>query len=137
MREEICLGSGTFLDGECGVNDDEDRYIMSRDIGVLPWRIDSFGVTLCHRPRLYWISWDLVEGEGVTVTPPESFDWYAFGEVHLKVAVDASEFLLAGCRLNTLEGLPILSPLLDRETVQATDPRGCGNALSLKRSSGG
>ena len=95
-----------FLMESVASMDDEDRYIMSQDIGVLPWRIDSFGVTLCHRPRLYWISWDLGEGEGVTVTPPESYDWYAFGEVHLKVAVNASEFFLCGCRLNTVEGLP-------------------------------
>ena len=113
--------------------DDEDRCIMSRDIGVLPWRIDSFGVTLCHRPRLYWISWDLGEGEGVTVTPPESLDWYDFGEVHLNVAVDASEFLLSGCRLNTSEGLTHLST---EKQSQATGQQGCGSVLSLRRSSG-
>ena len=50
--------------------DDDDRYVMSQDIGVLPWRIDAFGLALCHRPRFYWLSWELVEETGVTLIPP-------------------------------------------------------------------
>lgn len=46
---------------------EEDRGIMSAAFQEDPWQIDSFGLTLCHRPRLYWISWDLEDSEGVEI----------------------------------------------------------------------
>ena len=79
---------------------------MSQEIGALPWRIDSFGLALCHRPRLYWISWELVEGPGVSLQPPEDTSWYGFGSVKLTAEIEQSHFLLAGCTLSSEEGLP-------------------------------
>ena len=32
---------------------DEDREVMSRTVELQPYFIDSVGITLCHRPRLY------------------------------------------------------------------------------------
>lgn len=57
--------------------DDKDRAIMSESIGVCPWMIGCFGISLCHRPRIYWISWELQPGEGVTIEPIEGNGWYA------------------------------------------------------------
>ena len=39
--------------------------IISQDFGDTPWRCDAGSMTRCSRPRFYWITWDLVEGEGV------------------------------------------------------------------------
>ena len=86
--------------------DDDDRYVMSQDIGVLPWRIDAFGLALCHRPRFYWLSWELVEETGVTLIPPTTSSWYDYGEVVLSAGLDASVFLSSNCFLKSEEGLP-------------------------------
>ena len=86
--------------------DADDLWVMSQDIGIQPWRIDAFGISLCHRPRFYWISWDLVEGPGVTLIPPASSSWYDCGEVHLAADLDASGFLLKDCSLKSSDGLP-------------------------------
>eukprot|EP00435_Cladocopium_sp_Y103_P021547 s123_g5.t1 len=50
----------------------EDRHIMSDGVASLPFRIDSMGLTLCHRPRLYWLTWELVsEAAALVVQAPE------------------------------------------------------------------
>ena len=36
-----------------------NRCIMSEAVQLLPFRIDAAGIGLCHRPRLYWVDWDL------------------------------------------------------------------------------
>ena len=48
--------------------DDKDREVMSQSFEDTPWEIDSGSMTWCSRPRLYWISWDLAEQEGVYIT---------------------------------------------------------------------
>ena len=86
--------------------DEKDRQVMSQSIGSSPWLIDSLGVALCRRPRLYWVSWELQGGEGVDITPAETDSLFDYGEVKLKAQVDPHDFLKAGCHLNSLEGLP-------------------------------
>ena len=49
--------------------DATDRRIMSQDFGSDPVHIDAGEMTWCHRPRLYWTTWDLSEGNGVTRDP--------------------------------------------------------------------
>ena len=44
--------------------DAKDRAVMSSSIGVEPIQCDAGCFTWCHRPRLYWLSWEIVEGEG-------------------------------------------------------------------------
>ena len=46
-----------------------DRDHMSSGFGTEPWICDAGTMTWCSRPRLYWLSWDLCPGEGVTLTP--------------------------------------------------------------------
>eukprot|EP00438_Fugacium_kawagutii_P030707 Skav213061 [mRNA] locus=scaffold364:550493:557908:- [translate_table: standard] len=45
--------------------DASDRDIMSEGFGDLPLHCDAGCFTPCSRPRLYWLSWDIVEGEGI------------------------------------------------------------------------
>eukprot|EP00438_Fugacium_kawagutii_P005643 Skav219560 [mRNA] locus=scaffold886:2956:8420:- [translate_table: standard] len=49
--------------------DDVDRGHMNQGFGSHAWRCDCYGLTLCHRPRLYWVSWELFEVEGVELLP--------------------------------------------------------------------
>ena len=39
---------------------EEDRAVMSDGVGSQPYWTDAFGLTLCHRPRLYWPTWELM-----------------------------------------------------------------------------
>ena len=44
--------------------DARDRDIMSQDFGDQPVRVDAGGISWCHRPRLYWTTWQLLTGPG-------------------------------------------------------------------------
>ena len=46
--------------------DATDRRIMSHDFGSDPVHIDAGEISWCHRPRLYWTTWDLRKGIGAT-----------------------------------------------------------------------
>ena len=96
--------------------DPDDRYVMSESIGSLPWVVDSLGIALCRRPRLYWISWELQDGEGVEIHPPEDDTFYGYGEVKLKTALEENEYLKSGCSLNSQEGLPTFTTSRPRTT---------------------
>ena len=86
---------------------DEDRIVMSTSVGSHPWLVDSAGIALCHRPRLYWITWQIREAEGVQVVPPATGDnSFAPGQITLVAEVNQAAFLepgssLAGERLPT------------------------------------
>ena len=77
--------------------DIKDRNIMSEAINLQPWRIDSVGMALCRRPRLYWVTWELQESEGVRLTPPDE-NW-DYGEVDLKAQVPSEKFIRQGWKL--------------------------------------
>lgn len=49
--------------------DSGDRQVMSQDFGSDPVQIDVGEISWCHRPRLYWTTWDLCEGPGATSDP--------------------------------------------------------------------
>ena len=80
--------------------DVEDRVVMSKAIGCQPWMLNSEGISLCRRPRLYWISWELVEGKGVIVKPPQTAAWEEYGEIHLSGEIDAKAFISSGWKMN-------------------------------------
>ena len=48
--------------------DRQDRIIMSEDFGGPPVSIDAGKMTWCHRPRLYWTTWELAAGRGAAVS---------------------------------------------------------------------
>lgn len=45
--------------------DEADRMAMSDSFGDEPWKCDAKYMLWCCRPRLYWITWEFVESEGV------------------------------------------------------------------------
>ena len=51
--------------------DEADRDIMSADFGCPPVHIDAGRMTWCHRPRMYWTTWELSSGVGATSTEAE------------------------------------------------------------------
>ena len=57
-----------------------DRDIMSSDFGQQPVSIDAGTLTWCNRPRLYWTTWELREGEGAScVSGGEVPSWVLVG----------------------------------------------------------
>eukprot|EP00435_Cladocopium_sp_Y103_P068601 s30_g31.t2 len=51
---------------------ENDRRVMSEAVEMEPWCIDSLGLTLCRRSRLYWITWELAEQEDVRLWEHEA-----------------------------------------------------------------
>lgn len=43
--------------------DSADRATMSDSFRAEPWLVDAACLTWCHRPRLYWVDWEIVEDE--------------------------------------------------------------------------
>ena len=60
------LGTGSISDGECCLHGRSGlrRHAEFKDE---PWYIDACGVGLSRRPWLYWVSWELMEGEGAAI----------------------------------------------------------------------
>lgn len=79
-----------------------DQTVMSESFGDDPWLIDAAGMSLAHRPRLYWLEWELVESEqakfGTTPSGRKT--------VQLEASVDGEEFLTPGWKLNSGSALP-------------------------------
>ena len=74
--------------------DDADENVMSDSFGCKPWYIDSVGVSLAHRPRLYWVDWELYEAPGVEFhSTPKGRE-----AVSLNSQVVAENFLSPGWR---------------------------------------
>lgn len=76
-----------------------DRNIMSDRFGRAPYRIDSRDISLCSRPRLYWVTWELRSGDGASVSAPEGGSSTGCESVQLCGEVDARSFLHPGWSL--------------------------------------
>ena len=96
--------------------DEWDRAVMSESIGSCPYVIDSFGVSLCHRPRVYWLSWELVASEGVTIGECQGQGWKAFTPVSLTCDLDPTDYLTTGCSLVGTDGLPTFTTSRPRDS---------------------
>ena len=94
-----------------------DRVLMSEAVETIPYKIDSGGISLCHRPRLYWVDWDLREGEGVSISPPVKGAqvWTGCGTVELQAQVDATAFLEQGWFVTEGYKLPTFTTSRPRE----------------------
>lgn len=77
--------------------DYDDCTTMSQSLGSDPWFIDACGITLAHRPRVYWVSWELSEEEGATLLWGSNGRLPIQGEVQLSAVVDECSFLESGC----------------------------------------
>lgn len=73
-----------------------DCQVMNEAFEEWPWYIDALGISLCRRPRLYWVSWELSDGEGVELLWGSSGQLPIQGEVQLKAEVDAKLFVEPG-----------------------------------------
>ena len=76
--------------------DEEDRTSMSQDLSMTPVRVDSSGVSLARRPRLYWCTWELQEEAGLQLAPPQRHGWGSYVEVSMQATIDPKDFLEAG-----------------------------------------
>lgn len=72
--------------------DSQDEQVMSESFGSSPWQVDAAGVCPCHRPRLYWCDWELMESEGAI------FGTSSIGRqtVELKGNFDEAQYILPG-----------------------------------------
>ena len=86
--------------------DEKDRCTMSESVGLQPWGIEAAGVSLARRPRLYWITWELLVGEGVVLHPPPSSSYSDYGEVDLVAIVDPAIYLTKGWKKVGNESFP-------------------------------
>eukprot|EP00438_Fugacium_kawagutii_P020310 Skav220832 [mRNA] locus=scaffold1888:98162:103688:+ [translate_table: standard] len=75
---------------------EEDCQVMSEAVETSPWQIDSLGLSACRRPRLYWVSWELLGQEGVVIDPPETANVGTRGCVRFDKVLEYSEVLLQG-----------------------------------------
>ena len=76
--------------------DYDDCMTMSQAFEVRPWFLDASGVSLCHRPRVYWPSWELVETEGSELVWGTDGRLPIVGEVVLSANVEEKHYLEAG-----------------------------------------
>ena len=85
----------------------DDCDTMNQEYGIKPWFIDSHEISLAHRPRLYWCSWELLESEpGVEMLWGTSGKLPLEGEIILKGSVEPKVFLEPGCVKNDEKPFP-------------------------------
>ena len=84
-----------------------DCQAMNEGYGREPWYLDAHGVSLAHRPRLYWITWELEQQDkGVSILWGSSGQLPIQGEVQLQADYDPTMFLEPGCRKNNDKPFP-------------------------------
>ena len=83
-----------------------DCEAMNAEFDSQPWFIDADGISLAHRPRLYWVSWELQEEEGVEIYLGSNGQLPIVGEVQLKAQVDEKAFLEPGWKRMGEKALP-------------------------------
>ena len=86
--------------------DHEDYEVMCESFEERAWFIDCAGISLCRRPRLYWVSWELREDEGVQFSSPERCKLLVKGEVELWAEISPSDYLEPGWHMDDLQRLP-------------------------------
>eukprot|EP00438_Fugacium_kawagutii_P027525 Skav207791 [mRNA] locus=scaffold710:34022:37634:+ [translate_table: standard] len=64
----------------------QDKNVMSEAIGSYPIQCDSGDLTWAHRPRLYWLSWDILPSEGYHL---EDGQLYLVGDQPLSEVISA------------------------------------------------
>ena len=79
-----------------GSMDPQDCCAMNQGVQLEPWYIDAAGVSLCHRPRLYWVTWELMAGEGVQIGYGSEGQLPIQGEVKLDAQVEEKAYLEPG-----------------------------------------
>eukprot|EP00438_Fugacium_kawagutii_P017572 Skav222235 [mRNA] locus=scaffold3059:49406:52188:- [translate_table: standard] len=73
VRRWFCWAQVHTLMESVSSMDQEDKNVMSTAFGCEPWDIGAEYMTWCRRPRLYWVTWNLWETEGVTLQDEKAF----------------------------------------------------------------
>ena len=81
--------------------DEEDKRIMSEAVGLVPYRIDASGMTLAHRPRLYWCDWELLDMQGVALEKEPQADFGTHHHVTLTAHLEPKDYLQPGWSLQS------------------------------------
>ena len=79
--------------------DEIDKAVMSEAIGSVPFKVDASGMTLAHRPRLYWCDWELLQMEGVEMELLEQPVWGQHHQVNLSADIKPELYIEAGWQL--------------------------------------
>ena len=106
-REAFPWAQCHFLMESVASLDTSGLRLMSEGVGVQPWLVDAFGVALCHRPRLYWCSWEICPEPGCDVEPPKTQEWTDTGHIRFKASLEQQDFLSPGWTVvDPCAGLP-------------------------------
>eukprot|EP00438_Fugacium_kawagutii_P007753 Skav221253 [mRNA] locus=scaffold1045:682679:688780:+ [translate_table: standard] len=92
--------------------DSTDEQVMSSSYGDTPWHIDAGGLGLCHRPRLYWIDWELPPGKDY------EFGSTPLGRATVKLVAhpDVKTFLTPGWERTSPDPLPTFTTSRPRQS---------------------
>eukprot|EP00438_Fugacium_kawagutii_P029680 Skav211484 [mRNA] locus=scaffold2188:226124:230616:- [translate_table: standard] len=117
LVQEVFVWAQVHLLGESVQSmDQKDRTVMSESFELLPWAIDAADVSLAHRPRLYWISWELQPGEDVLIHPPTGSSPSEFGQVKLSCTIEAKRYLTPGWQKCSDTSFPTFTTARPRPT---------------------
>ena len=83
-----------------------DCETMNQEYDMQPWFIDSDGISLAHRPRLYWLSWEIQEEEGAEIWWGSGNRLPLLGQVNLKAHVEEARFLEKGWQRVSQKAFP-------------------------------
>eukprot|EP00435_Cladocopium_sp_Y103_P043465 s1760_g12.t1 len=86
--------------------DASDCQVMSDEFGISPWYIDAAGICLAHRPRLFWLTWEVQAGEGVEILLGSDGRLPIQGQINLKADFDEKLFLEKGWKRYSNKAFP-------------------------------
>eukprot|EP00435_Cladocopium_sp_Y103_P053819 s178_g17.t1 len=92
--------------------DQADEDVMSASFGDAPWFIDASGLSLAHRPRLYWVDWEF------TPHPDVKIGTTSIGRksVSMNVELDDAQFLTPGWKRCTVGKFPTFTTSRPRDS---------------------
>ena len=99
--------------------DEDDRVIMSEHMEVLPYMVDASHISICRRPRLYWLSWEICESPEVrleSVKGDGTRPWAGYIAVHLTHDPEESPYLSPGWQMRQGEKLPTFTTARPRSS---------------------
>ena len=73
-----------------------DRAAYTRGAKILPYLVESSGMSLCRRPRLYWFNWTVGAQEGCEIFPPSTAQATDYGEIWFEANVKVENYLRPG-----------------------------------------
>ena len=106
--------------------DQTDQDLMSASFKEAPWCIDAVGMSMARRPRLYWIDWEVLPGEGVTYRSDKP------SEIQLQAQWEESNFLQPGWKKCSKEPFPTFTTSRPRDSP-GYKPAGLAQCTAVER----